>query len=299
MASEPVINPIFHPPTGTWQFVVADPTTKSAVIIDPVLDFDPAKAAISTLTADALLSLVREQGYKIEKLLETHAHADHLTAASYLQMRLAEQQQPRPDICIGRRISQVQETFAPRYGIPRDELEGAFDHLFEDDEAFCVGSIEAKAIHLPGHTPDNMGYVIGSNVFCGDSLFNADVGSARCDFPGGSALDLFASVRKILNLPENFKIWTGHDYPPGGEGRTAPLPCQTVGEQKERNKHVRDGVTKDEFVEWRKERDGGLGEPRLLHYSLQVNVRGGRLPRVSDTGDRMLHVPIKFEGQAW
>ncbi|RYO78962.1 hypothetical protein DL766_007488 [Monosporascus sp. MC13-8B] len=299
MTSEPAINHVFHPPTGTWQFVVADPTTKSAVIIDPVLDFDPAKATISTLTADALLTLVCEEGYKIEKLLETHAHADHITAASYLQTRLAEQQQSRPDVCIGRRISQVQETFAPRYGIPRGELEGAFDHLFEDDETFCVGSIKAKAIHLPGHTPDSMGYVIGSNVFCGDSLFNADVGSARCDFPGGNALDLYASVRKILSLPENFKIWTGHDYPPGGEGRTAPLPCQTVREQKERNKHFRDGAAKNEFVEWRMERDGGLGEPRLLHYSLQVNVRGGRLPRVSDTGDRMLHVPIKFEGQAW
>jgi glyoxylase-like metal-dependent hydrolase (beta-lactamase superfamily II) len=309
---EPIIHHLFHPGTGTWQFVVADPVTKSAVIIDPVLDFDPATATISTPSADKLLSLIHEQGYTVERLLETHAHADHLTASGYLQARLAERQNSRPATGIGKRITQVQETFAPRYGIPLEEYHNVFDHLFEDDEVFTIGNIEAKAMHLPGHTPDHMGYLIGGmttesvdgllltaltssgNLFCGDSLFNADVGSARCDFPGGNANDLYGSVRKVLALPGHYKLWTGHDYPPGGEGRKDPLPYQTVEEQRERNKHLRDGVAEEEFVAWRRERDGGLGQPRLIHYALQVNVRGGRLPKPSSAGDQMFRMPLKL-----
>lgn len=159
-----IISHVYHAGTGTWQFIVADPGTKSAVIIDPVLDFDPARAAISTSSADDLLFLAKKNDYTIERLLETHAHADHLSASGYLQGRLVEMQQSRPVISIGKGITQVQDTFATRYGIPREETENVFDHLFEDQEVFMIGGIEAKAMHLPGHTPDHMGYMIGGTI---------------------------------------------------------------------------------------------------------------------------------------
>ncbi len=186
---EPVVHAIFEPQTCTWQYIVADPSTNAAVIIDPVLDFDQARNTVSTKSADALLSLVEEKGYTVDRLLETHVHADHLTAAKYLQHKLAKKGQ-RPEVGIGKRIGGVQERFAERYDIAREEYEGAFDKLFDDDEVFHVGELESKAVHLPGHTPDHMGYLIGENIFSGDSIFNSDVGSARCDFPGGNAKDL-------------------------------------------------------------------------------------------------------------
>lgn len=211
--TQPIVHSCFEPATSTWQYVVADPATKAAVIIDPVLDFDPARSLITTASADALLALVKDNGYAVERLLETHAHADHLTAAKYLQARLSEAGE-RPDICIGKRIAEVQERFGRRYGIAQDEYKGAFDKLFDDDEVFRIGQLEAKAMHLPGHTPDHLGYLIGGarfldlrpraepltqppdGVFCGDSVFNADVGSARCDFPGGDAHQLL--VRPVV-----------------------------------------------------------------------------------------------------
>lgn len=294
MASEPIVHTRFEPVTATWQYVVADPATKEAVIIDPVLDFDPARNAISTETADGLLSLVKEEGYTITRLIETHAHADHLTAARYLQHQLAASGK-KPCICIGKRIVGVQERFAQRYGIDMTECTGAFDHLVDDDEVFHVGNLQIKALHLPGHTPDHMGYTVGSNVFCGDSLFNTDVGSARCDFPSGDAQALYSSAAKLFSLPDDFKIYTGHDYPPGGEsGRKEPVPYTTVAEQKRANKHLKAGTTEEEFVKWRTERDSGLAEPRLLHQSLQVNIRGGKLPVPRENGDRLLHVPVKL-----
>jgi glyoxylase-like metal-dependent hydrolase (beta-lactamase superfamily II) len=225
---EPAIDAIFESQTSTWQYIVADPATKEAAIIDPVLDFDSARNAVSTRSADGLLGLVKEKGYTVDWLLETHVHADHLTAAKYLQDQLAKRQK-KPGIGIGRRIGEVQERFARRYGIPREEFEGAFDKLFEDDEIFHVGQLEAKAVHLPGHTPDHMGYLIGSeyhlegiicprlnkqtttsitviltipdNIFSGDSIFNTDVGSARCDFPGGNAHDLSVSPSLLPSPP--------------------------------------------------------------------------------------------------
>lgn len=161
MVRAPIVHNIFEPNTCTWQYVVADPPTAAAVVIDSVLDFDPSKALISTETADILLSLIRQKGYRIEKILETHVHADHLTAAKYLQHRLQSTQGSKPDICIGKRIGEVQERFASRYGVPKEEMEGAFDKMFDDDEVFKVGELEAKVLHLPGHTPDHLGYVIG------------------------------------------------------------------------------------------------------------------------------------------
>ncbi|KAK3687284.1 beta-lactamase-like protein [Podospora appendiculata] len=305
----PTIHPVFEPQTCTWQYVVADPSTNAALIIDSVLDFDPARNLITTTTADALLTLVREKGYTVERILETHAHADHLTAAKYLQRQLQLSQgggeAKRPLVCIGKRISEVQARFAARYGIPTDECDGAFDHVFEDDEVFALGELEVKALHLPGHTPDHMGYLIGENGFCGDSIFNSDVGSARCDFPGGNANELYNSASKLFALPDSFKIWTGHDYPPGGDdgGRQGPVPYTTVGDQKQANKHLKAGTTREQFVAWRTTRDAALGEPRLLHQALQFNIRAGKLPAATAAShggavDRLLHVPIKMAGVA-
>ncbi|TDZ65097.1 putative metallo-hydrolase [Colletotrichum trifolii] len=257
MAAEPIIHDIFEPATSTWQYVVADPKTNEAIIIDSVLDFDPATRTLSTRTADSLLDLIRERNYKIVKILETHIHADHLTAAKYLQSRLSSLLDgAAPEICIGWRIGAVQQRFARKYGIPAEEYANAFDRLLDQDEVFKIGELTVKAIHLPGHTPDHMGYMVGANVFAGDSLFNHDVGSARCDFPGGDARDLFASVRRLLDLPENIKIWTGHDYPPAGRG---PVAATEVGKQRSENKHLGQDVKEEEFVRWREERDAGLG----------------------------------------
>ncbi|KAK0665692.1 putative Zn-dependent hydrolase [Cercophora samala] len=274
MAS-PIVHPVFEPVTGTWQYIIADPSTLTAAIIDPVLDFEPVRSAISTTTADSLLEMVAQNNYRVGYLLETHAHADHLSASRYLQLKLAQSTNPKTGI--GKRIVQVQNTFAQKYGVEQPELEDAFDFLWEDNQTFKIGDLEAKVIHLPGHTPDHVGYLIGENIFCGDSLFLPDVGSARCDFPGGDAVQLYHSVQTLFSLPPHYRIYTGHDYPSGD--RSEPVPYTTVAEQQERNKHLKIGTTQEEFVNWRQERDSGLSEPRLLHQSLQVNIRGGRLPK--------------------
>ncbi|KAJ5168809.1 Glyoxylase B2 [Penicillium canariense] len=292
---EPKIHHVFEAKTGTWQYIVADPATRTAVIIDPVLDYDAATQTITTGSADALLALVQANGYRVERILETHAHADHLTASSYLQKQLVQRQGFRPPIGIGKRIAQVQRLFSQRYGLAKDEWLGVFDKLFEDDETFRVGELTAKVIHLPGHTPDHLGYQVGDNVFCGDSLFHADIGTARCDFPGGDATHLFQSGRKLLDLDDHVKIWPGHDYPP--EGRD-PVPWMSVRDQKEQNKHLSDVVTEEEFVKMRTERDRHLNAPRLLHPSLQMNIRAGRLPR-EESGHRMLRLPLKLNGLNW
>ncbi|KAF7527973.1 hypothetical protein PCG10_001907 [Penicillium crustosum] len=296
ISTEPVIHHVFEPTSGTWQYLIADPSTSTAVIIDPVLNYDPATQAVTTQAADSLLSLIKGKGYKIDKILETHAHADHLSAASYLQKHLAQDQGHKPPICIGKRIEQVQKLFAERYGVPQEEYKAIFDRLFDDDETFTIGNLKGKAIHLPGHTPDHLGYMIGDNLFCGDSLFHVDIGTARCDFPGGDANDLFRSGRKLLSLPDHFKIWTGHDYPPDGRD---PVPWVSVQGHKKLNKHLKDGISEEEFVTLRKERDAGLAAPKLLHQSLQVNIRAGHLPAPTKFGHRLLHIPLKLTGEAW
>lgn len=316
---EPLIHSMYEKRTGTWQYVVADPSTKRAIIIDPVLDYDAATHTISTSTADAILALITENEYHVDKMLETHAHADHLTAASYLQHRLSQQQQGcKPGIGIGRRIKQVQEAFARKYGIAADEYEGVFDHLFQDDETFDIGELTVKVIHLPGHTPDHVGYQVAGtsllrlmlsymparrsslagNVFCGDSILHADIGSARCDFPGGSAKSLYASTRKLLDLPDNVKIWTGHDYP-ACPGRCEAVPWMTVRDHKKKNKHLSQDVEEEDFLRLRQERDAGLAAPKLLDASLQINIRAGRLPRPTPGGKRLIHLPMQIEGEGW
>lgn len=289
--SSPIVNAIHEPKTGTWQYIVADPSTKKAVIIDSVLDFDPATSTITTTSADNLLSIVQKENYTISKILETHAHADHLTASYYLKQKLPNY----PDICIGARITAVQATWAEKYNIEKSEYEGVFDKRFEDDEPFYMGNIQATIFHLPGHTPDHVGYQIGPNIFTGDTIFNPDIGSARCDFPGGSASDLFASTRKLLSMPGEYGLYTGHDYP---DGTREALPYTTVAVQRETNKHVKSGTREEDFVRWRGERDAGLGEPRLLHQALQVNIRGGRLPKRNKDGLKLFSVPIKGDAAA-
>lgn len=296
---EPIIHTLYEPKTGTWQYIVACAKTKEAAIIDPVLDFKPAAFEVSTESADALLEIVHKEGYKITYLLETHAHADHLTAAYYIQQTLLVNGQPHAPICIGENITIVQRTFANRYKIPKEELENAFDRLLRPNEAFQIGDLTVRVLHLPGHTPDHGGYHIGGIVFTGDSIFNPDVGSARCDFPGGDARTLWKSMQKLLELPPDTKLYTGHDYPPSNETFPRdPLPYSTVRDQREMNKHVKIGSTEEEFVQWRSERDSGLSEPRLLHQAIQVNVRGGKMPGKAHDGKTMLqfvvHVPNRL-----
>jgi glyoxylase-like metal-dependent hydrolase (beta-lactamase superfamily II) len=289
---------MFEKRTGTWQYVVADPPTKKAIIIDSVLDYDPTTREISTTTADGLLALVAQNGYHIEKILETHAHADHLTAASYLQHRLSQLQGFNPPICIGKRIREVQDLFAAKYGIAIEDYEGVFDKLFDDDETFEIGNVKGTIMHLPGHTPDHIGYYISGNVFCGDSIFNTDIGSARCDFPGGSAKNLFASAQKLLQLPDEVKIWTGHDYP-SCPARCDAVPWMTVGDHRKSNKHLSEGVKEEDFLKMREDRDAGLAAPKLLDPSLQINIRAGRLPRLSRGGQRLMHLPLRLQSEAW
>jgi glyoxylase-like metal-dependent hydrolase (beta-lactamase superfamily II) len=298
---EPKVHTLFESVTGTWQYIVADENAKDAVIIDSVLDYDKETGTVTTSSADEILSLVSEQGYLVSRIMETHAHADHLTASRYLQHVLAARQPQHapPQVCIGHRIHQVQTTMARIYSVPESELTDTFDHTFADDEIFKVGSIEARVIHLPGHTPDHVGYVIGSNIFTGDSIFNPDVGSARCDFPGGSSTDLFHSTQKLLTFPGHFKLYTGHDYPPEGrdvapgqhvEGSKA-VPFTTVEAQSKQNKHVKLGTQMEEFVKWRTERDSGLADPKLFAQAMQTNIRGGRLPTTSSENFKLVDIP--------
>lgn len=291
------INSIFEAVTGTWQYLIADPITKKAAIIDSVLDYDRETGNINTSSADRLIAVVGEKEYTVTHILETHAHADHLSASRYLQSVLARKQPSlRPLVGIGRRIEEVQRTMGKHYDVPEKDLRDAFDLLFDDDEVFAIGDLEARVIHLPGHTPDHVGYVIGDNIFTGDSLFNPDVGSARCDFPGGSAKQLYHSTRKLLNYPEHVRLYTGHDYPPverdfcDSQNSTKAVPFTSVKQQREENRHVNFKTHELDFVSWRTERDSALKDPKLLRISIETNIRGGRLPSADRVGD----FPIAF-----
>ena len=280
------VRSFFDEATFTVTHVLSDPATGKAAIIDSVLDFDPASGRTSTASADAVIAYVREQGLEVEWLLETHAHADHLSAAPYLQEQLGGR------LAIGRHILTVQNVFGKIFNegtrFARDGSQ--FDHLFDEGDRFSVGTIPAIALHVPGHTPADMAYVIGDAVFIGDTLFMPDYGSARADFPGGDAHILYRSVRRLLSLPEASRLFLCHDYK--APGRDTYAWETTVAEQRRSNVHLHDGVSEDDFVAMRKARDATLDMPRLILPSIQVNMRGGHFPEPEENGVSYLKLPL-------
>ena len=285
-AVSPVVHSFFDEPTNTATYVVWDPATRKAAIVDSVLNFDAAAGRTNTASADAVIAYVREHGLSVDWLLETHAHADHLSAAPYLQKALGGQ------LAIGRDIIRVQNVFGKIFNAGTDfERDGSeFDHLFDDGDRFTIGDIEAIALHVPGHTPADMAYVIGDAVFTGDTLFMPDYGTARCDFPGGSARQLYRSIQRLLALPDDTRVFLCHDYK--ATGRDWFAWETTIAAERSGNVHVHEGVTEDMFVEMREKRDATLPVPRLLLPSVQVNMRAGHLPEPEDNGVRHLKLPV-------
>jgi len=280
----PAIDAFFDPATSTVTHLLADPATMRAAVIDSVLDYDPTSGRTSTRSADAVIARVRAEGLSVDWILETHAHADHLSAAPYLQRECGGR------IAIGEHIVAVQRVFKALFNAADMATDGRpFDQLFADGETFMIGSLEARVMHTPGHTPACVSYAIGDDVFIGDTLFMPDYGSARCDFPGGDASALYASVRRLLGLPGETRLHLCHDYPPAGR---APAWVTTVAEQRADNLHLRDGISQAEFVAMRRERDRTLDMPALLLPAIQVNVRAGRFPPPEDNGTRYLKLPL-------
>jgi glyoxylase-like metal-dependent hydrolase (beta-lactamase superfamily II) len=282
---KPEVKAFFDEETFTASFVVKDPNSNACAIIDSVMDIDYAAGRITTDSADEIIAYVQDNGLSVEWIIETHVHADHLSAAPYLQEKLGGK------IGIGENIRIVQDTFGKVFNEGTEfQRDGSqFDRLFKDGDTYTIGSLPAFAMHTPGHTPACMTHVIGDAAFVGDTLFMPDFGTARCDFPGGSAEDMYASVEKILSLPEETRIFVGHDYK--APGRDDYAWESTVGEQKARNIHVGGGKSKDEFVQARTTRDATLAMPRLIIPSLQVNMRAGEVPKDRD-GNAMLKVPV-------
>lgn len=280
------VESFFDEPTNTVSYVIHDPGTGRSAIVDSVLNFDAAAARTSTASADLMIAHAERQGLTIDWLLETHAHADHLSAAPYLQRKLGGK------LAIGREIIAVQHVFGKIFNagteFARDGSE--FDRLFDDGDRFDVGGIPAMALHVPGHTPADMAYVIGDVVFTGDTLFMPDYGTARADFPGGDARQLYRSIRRLLSLPDETRLFLCHDYK--APDRDAYMWETTVGAERTGNVQVHDGVSEDEFVAMRTRRDGALGMPKLIMPSVQVNMRAGHLPPPEDNGTRYLKIPL-------
>lgn len=285
-AGSPVVRSFFDEPTNTATYVVWDPATRKAAIVDSVLDFDAAAGRTNTASADAVIAYVQGEGLTVDWLLETHAHADHLSAAPYLQQALGGQ------LAIGREIIRVQNVFGKIFNAGTDfERDGSdFDRLFGDGDRFAIGNIEAIALHVPGHTPADMAYVIGDAVFTGDTLFMPDYGTARADFPGGDARQLFRSIRRLMQLPDETRLFLCHDYK--AVGRDEYFWETTVGAQRVGNVHVHEGVSEDDFVAMRNSRDATLSMPKLILPSIQVNMRGGHLPKPEANGTRYLKIPL-------
>jgi glyoxylase-like metal-dependent hydrolase (beta-lactamase superfamily II) len=283
----PHVTAFFDPATFTVSYVVACPQTKQAAVIDSVLDFDPKAGRTGTKSADALIAHVKEQGLTVVWLLETHAHADHLTAAPYLQEKLGGK------IAIGAHITTVQETFKTVFNTePAFATDGRqFDHLFEDGDSFAIGALQGRVLHTPGHTPACLTYVIGDAAFVGDTLFMPDYGTARCDFPGGDARTLYRSIKKVLSLPPQTRLFMCHDYMPNGR---EPKWESTVAEERANNIHVHDGTDEETFVRMRTERDSTLEMPVLILPSVQVNMRAGHLPPPEDNGVSYLKLPVNL-----
>ncbi|MFN3861748.1 MAG: MBL fold metallo-hydrolase [Roseateles sp.] len=291
MSTATSVQAFFDAATGTVSYVIADKASRQAAVVDPVLDFDFKSGRTSTVQADRLRAYIQAEGLTVQWILETHAHADHLSAAHYLRDKVGGR------IAIGERIREVQATFKKLYNLERSFLpDGSqFDHLFQDGEVFYIGEVQAQALLVPGHTPADMAYVVDGAAFVGDTLFMPDVGTARADFPGGDAHTLYRSVRRILALPPQTRIFVCHDYPPT---QRAPAWETTVAEQRAHNIHVRDGIGEEDFVRMRQARDATLDVPTLILPSMQVNIRAGQLPPPEDDGISYLKIPLNVLGRA-
>ena len=282
---KPQVHGMFDPATWTVTYVVYENEGSACAIIDSVLDYDPKSGRTTTASADKVIRFVKDHSLKVEWIIETHAHADHLTAAPYLKQQLGGR------TLIGNHITQVQTVFKGIFNLePEFKLDGSqFDRLIADGETFSIGNLVATAMFVPGHTPACMAYQVGDAVFVGDTMFMPDVGTARCDFPGGDAKALYQSIQKILSLPADTRLYMCHDYPPND--RPIRFEC-TVAEQRANNIHVREGISQAQFVEMRTQRDATLAMPVLILPSVQVNIRAGDMPPKEDNGVSYMKIPI-------
>ena len=285
MTASPIVEGLFDPTTHTITYIVADPATGRAAVIDPVLDYDAASGRTGVGSLEAVLARIAERGWTLDRVLETHAHADHLTGAHEIKVRTGV------PIGIGDRIGGVQKTFGDLFEATDVRPDGAaFDALYGDGDRFALGELTVQVMHTPGHTPACVSYVIGDAVFVGDTLFMPDYGTARCDFPGGDARTLYRSIQRILNLPGETRVFVGHDYLP--EGRGDYRWETTVADEKAHNIHVGGGRSEDDFTTMREARDATLKIPALLLPALQVNIRAGELPPAETSGQRFLKIPL-------
>jgi glyoxylase-like metal-dependent hydrolase (beta-lactamase superfamily II) len=287
MAAQPIIQAFFDEPTNTVSYLVIDPETKQAAVVDPVLDYDHRSGKASTKSVEEILAAAGEEGATITLVLETHAHADHLSGAPYIKLKTGAK------VGIGEHIRDVQRIFRPVFNATDLKGDGSeFDHLFKDGEKFRLGSLEFELTHVPGHTPADLAYKVGDAVFVGDTLFMPDYGSARADFPGGSAHALYRSINRLLALPAATRLYMCHDYKAPGRDHYAWET--SVAEERAHNVHVRDGVSEDAFVALREARDAKLEAPLLLMPSIQVNIRAGKLPPAEANGVRYLKIPVRL-----
>ncbi len=289
--TQPVIEAFFDEPTNTISYLVGDPVTRAAAVIDPVLDFDMPSGAADTRSAERILAFAREQDWRIAMVLETHAHADHLSAAPFIKAATGAW------IGIGAAIRDVQKIFRPMFAMKDLKTDGSdFDRLFEDGDRFAIGDLAVEVLHVPGHTPADIAYRIGDAAFVGDTLFMPDYGTARADFPGGDARTLYRSIRRLLALPDETRLFLCHDYK--APGRDDYRWETTVGEQRRASVHVHDGVSEDDFVAMRERRDAGLSVPKLLLPAIQVNIRAGRFHRAEANGVSYLRIPVTWTSSA-
>jgi glyoxylase-like metal-dependent hydrolase (beta-lactamase superfamily II) len=287
---QPIIHSFFDEPTFTVSYLVADPATKEAAVIDPVLDYDPNAGEVDTRSVEAILNKAAAEGYRIVWTLETHAHADHLSGSPYIKAKTGAK------IGIGEHIRDVQRIFRPVFNATDIKTDGSdFDHLFKDGEVFSIGELKGSILHTPGHTPADIVYLIEDAAFVGDTLFMPDYGTARADFPGGNARTLYRSIRKVLALAPETRLFLCHDYKAPGRDHYA---WETTVAEEQANVHLKNGVDEDTFVAMREARDADLAVPRLLLPSIQVNIRAGRFPEAEANGVRYLVIPVKAKTEA-
>jgi len=285
--TRPSITAFLDEPTNTISYLVGDPTTRTAAVIDPVLDFDLASGVADTRSVERIIALAREKNWRITMVLETHAHADHLSAAPFIKAHTGA------SIGIGAHIRDVQRIFRPVFAMTNLKTDGSdFDRLFEDGGHFAIGELDVEVLHVPGHTPADVAYRIGDVAFVGDTLFMPDYGTARADFPGGDARTLYHSIRRLLSLPDETRLFLCHDYK--APGRDEYRWETTVGQQRSTSVHVHDGISEDDFVAMREQRDAGLSVPKLLLPAIQVNIRAGRFEEAETNGVTYLRIPVKW-----